>query len=164
MVTAIMALIGAYVLSNYADFGEGQKLQRAVADTKGLLRQAQSNATANVKCHNSYSAVWQVVYENSKTLELRCQERDVPTGSFLKKSLVFERDITMSLSGEGCQIGADDAPVISFKPLSGQITFSPPLGSSESSCLALIFELTNSESNDTKSLKIEKKGGIYEQQ
>lgn len=84
VVIAIMAVIGAYTLSNYRSFGEDQNLKNAVLDIQSQLRAAQTSATANAICNNNQSgATWQLVYNTDKTtVNLYCQESlPIPTPS-----------------------------------------------------------------------------------
>lgn len=171
---AIMAITGMYILSNYSSFGEDQNLKNAALDIQSLLRQAQSSATANVKCDTQFGATWQVEFADATTVNLKCQEP--LASSILKKTLTLGTNIQISIhTGEitqrrGAGISAvmtpcpedlSDPVTISFAPLDGKID----LGGAQDGaiCTSLTFQLTNSKTGSTKDLVIEKGGRIYAQ-
>lgn len=162
VVISIMAVIGVFIVANYRSFGEDQKLKNAVLDIQSLIRQAQANATTNLKCNTQSNAVWQVEYNNATTINLKCQE---PSASpITKKTLTLGANIeiqSVSEEGTGCPSAppfASPFPTISFAPLTGKIT----LGSDER-CTSLTITVRNNKISTDKSLTVEKGGRIYAQ-
>lgn len=165
VVIAITAVIGIYTLANYRSFGEDQNLKNAVLDIQSLLRTAQTNATANVKCNTLFSATWQVEFADAKTINLNCLES---TNSFTKKILKLdEKDPNIqidSISGNPPTVSCPGAPpfsspfpTTSFAPLTGKAT----LGST--SCTSLTITVKNNKTGNIKSLTVEQGGRIYGQ-
>lgn len=151
VVIAIMGLVGMYVLSNYGSFGEDQKLKNAALDVASLLKTAQTNATANVKCNSQFGATWKVEFTNSTTLNLKCS-----LSSDSQKTLSLDKiatTITQSTTGSNCPT----PPFASFEPLSGLVSFG------DSRCTSLTITLTNTKATAPKSLTIEQGGRIYVQ-
>ena len=147
VVRAIMAVIGVYTLSSYRSFGEDQNLKNAVLDVVSLLRQAQTNATANVVCNNG-TWPWQVQFVNSTTANLKCSG----SASVVKSLPPWDQSISIqSFSGTSCPTSN---PTVNFIPLKGSIEF---IGFPN--CAALTVTLTNTK--NTKSLIIEQGGRIY---
>lgn len=169
VVISIMAIIGVFTLANYGDFGEDQKLKSAVLDMQNLTRQAQTNATANAKCGTQFSATWQVEYNNTTTINLKCQEPGASATT--KKTLTLGANITIqSVSGTGCR--AARPVTISFDPLYGKIKFKDNAGDEATSCTLLTITVRNTKISPDcnganaakcKSLNIEKGGRIYGQ-
>ncbi len=161
VVITIMAIVGAYALSNFGSFGEDQKLKSATQDIQSLLRQAQANATTKAICSSRYDATWQVEFSSDKkTINLNCQESlslpsPTPTS---KKTLAIDKNNSSisTVSGISCPTGTP--LTITFDPLTGKINF---VG--YNSCMSLTITLTNSKTTATKSLTIEKGGRIYAQ-
>lgn len=143
VVIAIMGMIGTFVLANYRSFGEDQKLKNASLDIQSLLRQAQTNATANVKCDTNSGALWQVEYADNRTINLKCQE--LPASSILKKTLPLGANIEIQ------SICGSYPLVLSFDPVSGKVN--------PGSCTVT---LENSKTGSTKSFTIEQGGSIHE--
>ena len=154
VVISIMALIGVVALANYQSFGEDQKLKNDSLNIQSQLRTAQTNATTNLKCNTQSSATWQVEFQNSTTLNLKCQEPSA--GSILKKTLTLSTNVTIQ---SWVPTGADCPPgfsfIISFAPLTGSTNLV------DDKCTALKFTLLNSRTASTKYLTIEKGGRIY---
>lgn len=168
VVISIMAIIGVFTLANYGDFGEDQNLKSAVLDMQSQLRTAQANATTNLKCNTQSNAVWQVVYTNTPTVNLNCQELPLPSPTpapTSKKSWQFGTNIQIQAVSGKCGIVSDcsNCPsvlpfTISFDPLNGKVS----LGS-DARCTSLTITLINNNTTSTKALIIEQGGRIYAQ-
>ncbi len=145
VVIAIMGVIGVFTLANYRSFGEDRNLKNASLDIQNLLRQAQTNASANAKCNTVFNAKWLVEFADNKTINLKCS---LATNSI--KSLPLGANIEIQSASCGLPF------TTSFDPVSGKVG----LGTCTS---PLTVTLTNSKTGSIKSFKIEKGGRIYEQ-
>lgn len=166
IVMAIMAIIGTYTLSNYAEFGEDQKLKNAILDIQSQLKTAQTNATSNVQC-SAFSATWQVEFKSDAvTANLNCQNPiPLPTPSPLptplnKKTSQLPANVSIqTITGVPSSSCPSGVPFTAyFAPLDGKITIG-----GNSACTEVTITLTNSRISKTKSLKIEQGGRIYAQ-
>ena len=152
VVTAIMAILGVYVIANYTSFGEDQNLKNAALDIQGLLRNAQANATSNTKCAGTFFATWQVEVLNSTTFNLKCSASVTP-----------QKTLQLTANNEIKVVSGDDASCpaipfsISFAPISGSID----LGGV--SCTSLTFTIKNTKTGTLKDLTINKGGRVYGQ-
>ena len=146
VVIAIMGIIGTFVLANYRSFGEDQSLKNASLDIQSLLRQAQTNATANVQCSSdNRGALWQVVITSgTSSIDLKCGELSpTPTPApTIKKTLPMPTNIRIST---GC------AAPVEFSPVTGTIR----------TCSCTVT-LQNTKTENTKSFTIDKGGSIHE--
>ena len=151
VVISIISIIGIFTISNYSSFGEDKNLKNAVLDTISLLRQAQTNAMANVKCNTKYNAVWQVQAVNNKTIAMSCLEGT----AFEKKRISLdEKDSNIEIKA-GTSCPSSFTFTVNFAP-GGTISFE-----GYPNCSSLTIPLKNSKSS--KSLIIEKGGRIYEE-
>ncbi|MDD5147255.1 MAG: prepilin-type N-terminal cleavage/methylation domain-containing protein [Candidatus Daviesbacteria bacterium] len=157
VVIAITAVIGIYTLINSRSFGEDQNLKNASLDIQSLLRQAQTNATANVICNTGYSATWQVEFANLVTINLKCMEP--ASSSILKKTLQLDANNVLKppITGTGSNCPTLPPFTISFDSLTGKVGFGDP------GCTSLTITLQNSKTGSTKSFTIEQGGRIYGQ-
>lgn len=154
VVIAVTSIIGVYTLANYRSFGEDQNLKSAVLDIQSLLRQAQINATSGVKCQGVGELGWFVVYTNTTTLDLKCNNSSGSSSS-LKTLSLTERSSNISIQSitagsDSCSIGTT-------------FTFVPPSGTMISSCGTNpnLVTITLTNNTTTKSFNIEKGGRIY---
>ena len=139
-------------MMNYRSFGEDQNLKNAGLDIQSMLRQAQSSATANVKCNSKFGANWQVELADATIINLKCQE--FQAAAILKKSSTLGANIVIQeISGTSC---SSALPLtISFEALTGKID----LG--EVNCSMITITLKNNKTGSAKSFNIEKGGRIY---
>lgn len=167
VVLAIMAIISVYTLANYSSFGDDQNLKNAVLDVQSLLRQAQTNASSNVKCDQKAGAVWQAVFSSdavTATTNLSCQDplpspspSPSPTPTSKKVKQLGPNLIILNPSGNGSSCPSSLPFIISFAPLSGQIN----LGGAN--CTSLTITVKNIKTNKTLDLYIDQGGRIYGQ-
>lgn len=164
VVITIMAIVGAYSLANFSNFGEDQKLKSATQDVQSLIRQAQSNASTNAQCNTGYSATWQVVLTDATTVNLNCQEPSASPVPILKKTLQLSTNNSQiqtiaGVSPASCPSGSppfsSPYPTVSFDPLTGKVNFG------NSACTSLTITLVNNKNSSTKDVKIEQGGRIY---
>ncbi|MDD5416010.1 MAG: prepilin-type N-terminal cleavage/methylation domain-containing protein [Candidatus Daviesbacteria bacterium] len=157
VVIAITAVIGIYTLINSRSFGEDQNLKNASLDIQSLLRQAQTNATANAKCNIGYGAIWQVEFANLVTINLKCMEP--VSSSVLKKTLQLDANNTLKppITGTGFNCPTLPPFTINFDPLTGKVGFG------DSRCTSLTITLQNNKTGSTKSFTTEQGGRIYGQ-
>lgn len=94
VVITIMAIIGTFTVANFGSFGKDKELQNAALDVQSLLRTAQTNASANVKCPNDIpSKKWLVNFISSQRIDLDCA--DSTGGVSSVKSLSLGNDIQL---------------------------------------------------------------------
>ncbi len=159
VVLAIMAIVGVFTLANYKSFGEDQKLKSAVLDIQSLLRQAQTNATTNVKCDTGYGARWMVTFVDATTFNLQCTENS--SDIWLKKSSKLGSNITMQVDPSLNCPDSGQIFSIAFAPLSGKIEFLNYMYREMPNCTSIIITLRNRIIPNPRSLKIEQGGRIY---
>lgn len=90
VVIAIMAVVGTFTLANFSDFGKDKELQNAALDIQSLLRTAQTNALASVKCNGNSAENWFVEFAPPATINLKCNNVATPV-----KSLVLGNNIQL---------------------------------------------------------------------
>ena len=167
VVIAVMAIVGVFTLANYRSFGEDQNLKSASLDIQSLLKQAQTNATANVICNGEFGAGWQVEFANDKkTINLKCG-----TSSTTQKVVQLGVDNYINISidsisgvGSGCSSGLSFPVTVNFSTLKGNIDF----GVANCNSLTIILknkkispDCNGSNLVKCKSLKIDTGGRIY---
>lgn len=168
VVLAIMAIVGVFTLANYKSFGEDQKLKSAVLNIQSLLRQAQTNATANVKCDTStdvlYGATWMVTFDNTTTFRLQCTN-DRSNIYSQKTSQPDPNDPNITMQVDPSLNCPDSGQIfsITFAPLSGKIEFRDFMYREMPNCTSIIINLRNRGIPNPRSLKIERGGRIYGQ-
>lgn len=171
VVIAIMGMIGTYVLANYRSFGEDQNLKSAVLNVVSLLKIAQTNATTNANCNTQYSATWQVIFSDTKTISLNCLESAT---SFTKKTLKLDEKVpNISIFSVSGAPAVTSCPVLPFTVglalLKGTVSFidnsTSDLGIPKPNCTSLTVTLQNTKLpvGREKSLIIEQGGRIYAQ-
>lgn len=104
VVIAIMAIVGTFSVANFRSFGEDKELANAALDIQSILRTAQTNASANVKCPNGFTPKnWLVNFINSQRIDLDCA--DSTGGVSSVKSLAL---------GSNIQLGSivNDSPAV----------------------------------------------------
>lgn len=153
IVLVITGIIGVYSFSNFASYGEDQNLKTTVLDIQSFFRQAQSNAKSNVACGTLYGVVWKIEFPNSTELRLIC-------GSTVLKTYTFQSNPIEGVTGTGQGCPGSDYTV-HFKSLTGDVSFGN-LQTPDLRCASLTFTLKNSKTGNTKSIKMEKGGRIYE--
>lgn len=92
VVIAIMAVVGTFTLANFSDFGKDKELQNAALDIQSLLRTAQTNALASVKCGNDTASNWFVEFTPPSTINLKCNNVATPV-----KSLALGSNIQLGI-------------------------------------------------------------------
>lgn len=159
VVMAVMSIIGVYTFANYKSFGDDKNLTNAALDIQGILRFAQTSASANTKCDTKYGAAWQVIYTDTKTLTLQCQ--DPGTASFVtKKTLTLGNNITVSASGE--EPSCPNPSVVGFAPVSDKLV-DGEIDLGAANCTKVTFTLSSTKVSWTKAVVVEQKGRIYAQ-
>lgn len=153
VVMAILGIVGVYSFSNFASYGEDQSLKNTLLDIQGILRQAQTNAKSNVVCGTQYGVVWKTEFPNTTELRLIC-------GSAVLKTYTFQSNPIEGVTGTGQGCPGSDYTV-HFESLTGDVSFGN-LQTPDPRCTALTFILKNSKTGNTKLIKIEKEGRIYE--
>ncbi|MBI2196753.1 prepilin-type N-terminal cleavage/methylation domain-containing protein [Candidatus Daviesbacteria bacterium] len=155
VVIAIMGLVGAFTLANYRSFGEDQNLKNALLDVQSILRTAQTNATANVKCDTQYGATWTVEFSSTTNINLKCTEPQA--SATLKKSSSLGSNIEIqSITGTGSNCPSGLPFQIAFASLKRQAD----LGNANCASVTIIIK---NNKGAVKSLVIEQGGRIYEQ-
>lgn len=104
VVISIMAIVGTFTVANFRSFGEDKELANAALDIQSLLRTAQTNASANVKCPNGFTPKnWLVNFISSQRIDLDCA--DSTGGVSSVKSLAL---------GSNIQLGSivNDSPMV----------------------------------------------------
>lgn len=157
VVISIMAILGAFTITNFHFFGEDKELEGIALDIQSLIRVAQTNATTNLKCNTQSGAIWQFEYSNASTINLKCLE---PSASpIIKKTMSFESNIVVqSFSGNIPSCPSAFPVLINFAPLDGKINFQDVAG-----CTILTTTIKNNKSGYTKTLTIDKGGRVYAQ-
>lgn len=164
VVIAIMGIVGTFALANYRNFGADQNLKNASLDIQSLLRQAQTNATANVFCSTgSGGARWEITFGTAiaTNVSMNCQHSlpSVTPTPIIKKTLVMPADIQIQgLTAANCPAPA----TISFVPVTGKVEFLNSAGQVVTNCVSLIVTLQDTKTQSTKSFYIEQGGSIHE--
>lgn len=152
VVVAIMALVGVVAIANFRTFGEDEALKNAAFDIVSLIRTAQTNATSNVKCGNSYGATWQVEFASNQVINLKCQ---ISTEKIVQLGTNITINSVTGLPPAACSAGFGSA--INFAPINGNISFH------DSDCSELTVTLKNSKTGNTKNVIMDK-GGKFDVQ
>lgn len=108
VVIAVMAIVGTFTVANFRSFGEDKELANAALDIQSLLRTAQTNASANVKCPNGFpSKNWLVNFISSQRIDLDCADSTGGVSSVKSLSL-----------GNNIQLGAveNTSPTVPAPP------------------------------------------------
>ncbi len=150
-ITGILAMLG---FINYKSFSSTQILNGAVSQAQSFLRTAQTNATAAVKCNNSSSTLWQIVF-NANSMDLKCMASSL----VLVSNLILPANVTIgSITGGTC---TPTAATVSYDTLSGKVSFTDSLNCL-TSATSLTVPLTFSQGGTTltKNITISKGGGI----
>lgn len=140
VIIAIMGILGTLGFINYRTFQATQALNEGVSQVQSVLRAAQSNATAGVKCQGLGGATWIVIFENNTTFNLKCK---VGTSAFTQKSYSLPTNI--QVQSIPCSVN--------FSPLYGTVSFEP----SSASC---IIRITNTKTGESKDITVTKGGAI----
>lgn len=122
VVITIMALVGAYALSNFGSFGKDQKLKNDALDVLSLLRLAQSNATSGLKCQSQPALNWRVEFTDTSTIDLKCQYlsgANTITSSSIKSESPAVSTTLYGFTAGSC---ASTPTYVSFAPLYGTMT------------------------------------------
>lgn len=140
VVITIMGILGILGFIYNRTFQATQVLNEGVSGVQNILRAAQSNATAGVKCQGLGGATWVVTFENTTTFNLKCK---VGTSAFTQKSYSLPTNI--QVQSVPCSVN--------FSPLYGTVSFEP----SSASC---IIRITNTKTGESKDVTVTRGGAI----
>lgn len=170
VVISIMAILTVIAVPSFNEYSKNQKLNDAANNLQSVLRQAQNNAQTGTVCTiggNTYTASsWKIIFNASNySVSPVCigvlpptpvsQQYSLPSGVII--SAVKNKDNCGELS-EG----------VSYKNLSSEVVFDlANCNVNVNDTLNITFCLTDSNCPDgsmTKTVSIEKGGGIYVKQ
>lgn len=160
----ILGILGILGFIYNRTFQATQALNEGISQVQDMLRTAQSNATARVKCKGSGGAVWLVTFATDKTLNLKCR---IGSGSpSTERSYILPANVEIR-SIKNC---ADDFCVgcegqlpfsVNFSPLYGNISFEDTIGTA---CVpnqtTFHIKLINTQINEKKNVSVRKGGSI----
>ncbi len=156
VVIAIMSIVGTFTLANFRSFGDDQKLKNGLLDIQSILRTAQSNAAANVKCNTGFGATWTVEFSSVTNINLKCTEPGA--AAVTKKSAALDAGLEIQqVSGTGTNCPGSVPFPISFSPQNSRVN----LGNT--GCSSVNVTIKNNKGSN-KALIIEQGGRIYEKQ
>lgn len=163
VVIAIMAVVGLITFANFRSFGEDQKLKNAALSIQSFLRQAQTNATTNLKCTSTIASLgWTVQVKDGRVMSLNCQTSTGGTW-WIKWFLLESLGNNIEVSGvktkkiSGSDIDCSFPVNLTFASLYG--TFSSPCDPNSN----LQMTIKDTKTGNEKTLVIEKGGNIYVQ-
>lgn len=158
---AVVAVLGIAGYINYRTFSQEQVMDDAVSKAQSLLRTAQTNATASLKCETVASTEWMVVFTNTTTLQLQCKRLDNLQEKTIKQLILTNNVQIDSIGTLSCT--ALFPMTIGFNTLSGKVSFSDP--NPRRICIERLNEITvkikhTLSPNLLKSITITNGGGI----
>ena len=162
VVIAIMGIVGIVAFANYGNLKKDQDLRAAASSIHSLIRLAQANSTARLKCGNDITgsgADWIISFASDRiTINLNCQIGANPIVPDVVPPIVLANNITIdSISGDiGCN---GDLPVtVTYSPLYGGVSFTDALGVCTLSS-KISINLKDSEGN-IKTIIVNKGGSV----
>lgn len=172
VVIVIIAIIGLIALVNLQGFGTEQNLKNAALDLVNVLKTAQINSTASLKCNNKDPLYWQTKFTQSGSrivVDTICQYKNDQSVQipFTVASKTLPATVLLDqVSGANCQLitlSADNPLTVSFTLLSGIPSFSA-FNCDFSLSNELTIGLKDSKKEDIRlSVGINKGGAIYVQ-
>ncbi len=170
VVISIMAILSVVVFVNLRSFGEDANLKNVAFDVQSYIRLAQTNATSGVRCGGHGGASWSIVISGRNTVNLVCETQD----AYVRTWTIHSPALISSICGSGgcascpSSFTAGDAVIsklikVTFSYLEGKVSFEDE--DSTQQCFLqtsdmVINLIKKSESEDTKSVTINKGGSI----
>lgn len=155
---SILALIAAISLPNIRKFGEDELIKAAASNLTQFLRKAQANAQTGVKCPNGeISQSWVVDFvPASVKADLLCMYIDDALSSITQSSLKFN-DVSFDIF---CNLNPATDKKLTLTSISvGESKITSACASGE----VFTITLTSLRTAQTKSIKVDSGGVIYEE-
>lgn len=170
VVITILGILSVVMFLNIKNSSQDLALDKNIDEVQTMLRLAQSNATAAVKCNGSSAISWMVEFDTSQQdVSLICNNSTEPP--VIKKELKMETDDIEVLSistGEACfstTYPTYPLTVIFSSPF-GKVDFVVARGIENAECIAETNEITirakNKKSGNDKKGLIFTRGGAVE--
>lgn len=163
---AIVGILSTIGFASSQSFSSEQKIDDAVNKVQSFIRVGQANATSSLKCGNSQSYSWSIVFKTNRTdIDLNCK---TSVDTFVK-TLPLPANITLnSITGDGGPTCTGTFPLnnitITFDTLTGLVTFLDPglsaACNAQTNNLVLTLTFAGSETVLTKTITVSKGGGI----
>lgn len=179
VVIAIIGILGTAGYVNYRAFSYEQIMDDGVNRIQSILRQAQTSATASIKCKEVGSTKWLAEFKNATTVDLSCVRADNAQVEQIKREPLTTSIRINSIWGnascpEGrvcaqslCYSSFPTNPMtVSFDTLSGKVSFSDqdPFKICISRLNNLVISITHTSSASLqKNITVGKGGGINAQ-
>ena len=169
VVISILSLLGLVSYANIRKFREGQVIEKSASDLQSLLRLAQSNATARLKCNGQFGATWLVEFANRQTINLKCyvngpastQQTLSFSGTNIQVNIIQGRQ-GISTCDSSFTPSVTNTIEIRFAPLYGTVMFYDSVEINNcltrSTTTEAVITLRDTQRNTTKAV-VAKKGG-----
>jgi type II secretion system protein H len=168
VVIAIIAILVVVAVPSYNEYNKNQRLNEAANQLQATLRQAQNNAQTGTQCNpNTASAskaeYWyiQLPYNGTErntsyyTLEPVCE-----SGTQIFPSSLLPSEVVISnISIGGCDISNTEIVKARFSNVNTNVTFEGSTGCPDG--INSSMEITLENSSSSKTIIVEKGGGIY---
>lgn len=159
---SVLALVAAVAVPNLRQFNEDQDLNNTKADLLRVLKQTQSQALSKINCSAKPSVSWSVELSSSGYRQIAsCQEISVdPSPTLESKPIQNFPANKIELSSSSCGDSSTN-PNATITFTGSTISFSCANGASPSLLFSII--LRNRVNSETKTIKIDQGGAIYEE-
>lgn len=160
VVLAITAMLAVGAFANFSGFKEDQNLQNAALDLENIIRLAQTNATSTVKCNGVGDASWAVSIETNRTdINLKCSTSSASIKLLQLKGIIVD-SISGSCASSFTSTSVANPIIIGFSTPYGTTSFQDSSSACITNSSSLSLTLKNLKTGNTKTITIDKGGGI----
>lgn len=155
----IIGVLSTIGFANYQTFAATQKLNDAASQVQSLLRTAQTNATAGVKCvyGTNRMTAWMVVLGSDSSFSLLCQNADNPQGAGNVKLSLGNITIPSITSGGSTCITPFS---VTYGRLYGNSTLTDNSSCNNVTSVTVTLKYTSGNTSLSKQIIISQGGGI----